>query len=189
MLGASPRDSVAVILYTNQAFFDVTQAPSWTGALNDGKMRIPVSGLDSLTPDLARVLKHELAHSFINYISRGRCPQWLHEGIAQMVEPRNLTARGQRLAQLFEAQRAIPYNLLEGGFMSLSSAQATVAYDESLAAVEYIQETYGMSDVQRILQRMADGSTPEAALRATVHSGYRELETEVGKFLASKYGS
>jgi len=189
MLGASPRDSVAVILYTNQAFFDVTQAPSWTGALNDGKMRIPVSGLDSLTPDLARVLRHELAHSFINYISRGRCPQWLHEGIAQMVEPRNLTARGQRLAQLFQAQRAIPYNLLEGGFMSLSSAEATVAYDESLAAVEYIQETYGMSDVQRILHRIAEGSSPEAALRATVHSGYRELEGEVGKFLASKYGS
>jgi tetratricopeptide (TPR) repeat protein len=187
-LGASPRDSVTVILYTNQAFFDVTQAPSWTGALNDGKMRIPVSGLDSLTPDLARVLKHELAHSFINYISRGRCPQWLHEGIAQMVEPRNLSGRGRRLAQLFLAQRALPYNMLEGGFLSLSSAEATVAYDESLAAVEYIQETYGMSDVQRILQRMAEGSTPEAALRATVHSGYRELEGEVGKFLASKYG-
>jgi Tfp pilus assembly protein PilF len=188
-LGASPRDSVTVILYTNQAFFDVTQAPSWTGALNDGKMRIPVSGLDSLTPDLARVLKHELAHSFINYISRGRCPQWLHEGIAQMVEPRNLSGRGRRLAQLFLAQRALPYNMLEGGFLSLSSAEATVAYDESLAAVEYIQETYGMSDVQRILQRMAEGSTPEAALRATVHSGYRELEGEVGKFLASKYGA
>jgi len=187
-LGASPRDSVTVILYTNQVFFDVTQAPSWTGALNDGKMRIPVSGLDSLTPDLARVLKHELAHSFINYISRGRCPQWLHEGIAQMVEPRNLSGRGRRLAQLFQAQRALPYNMLEGGFLSLSSAEATVAYDESLAAVEYIQETYGMSDVQRILQRMAEGSTPEAALRATVHSGYRELEGEVGKFLASKYG-
>jgi tetratricopeptide (TPR) repeat protein len=187
-LGASPRDSVTVILYTNQAFFDVTQAPSWTGALNDGKMRIPVSGLDGLTPDLARVLKHELAHSFINYIAKGRCPQWLHEGIAQMVEPRSLTGRGQRLGQLFRAQRAIPYNMLEGGFMNLSSAEAAVAYDESLAAVEYIQETYGMSDVHRILQRLADGSTPEAALRATVHSGYRELEVEVGKFLVSKYG-
>jgi len=76
--------------------------------LNDGKMRIPVSGLDSLTPDLARVLRHELAHSFINYISRGRCPQWLHEGIAQMVEPRNLTARGQRLAQLFRHSERFP---------------------------------------------------------------------------------
>jgi len=85
--------------------------------------------------------------------------------IAQMVEPRNLSGRGRRLAQLFQAQRALPYNMLEGGFLSLSSAEATVAYDESLAAVEYIQETYGISDVQRILQRMAEGSTPEAALR------------------------
>lgn len=188
-LGSSPRDSINVILYTNQAFFDVTQAPSWTGALNDGKLRIPVSGLDGLTPDLARVLKHELAHSFITYISRGRCPQWLHEGIAQSVEPRSLNARGQNLARLFQGQRALPFYMLEGGFMSLSSNEATLAYDESLAAVLYIEETYGMSDVQRILQRIGDGSSPEAALRATVHSGYRELETEVGKFLASKYGS
>lgn len=188
-LGSSPRDTINVILYTNQAFFDVTQAPSWTGALNDGKLRIPVSGLDALTPELARVLKHELAHSFITYISRGRCPQWLHEGIAQSVEPRSLEARGKRLAQLFQEQRALPFYMLEGGFMNLSSAEATLAYDESLAAVLYIEETYGMSDVQRVLQRIGEGSSPEAALRATVHSGYRELEGEVGRFLVSKYGS
>ncbi len=188
-LGTAPRDTITVILYTNQAFFDVTQAPSWTGAINDGKMRIPMSGLDAVTPELARILKHELAHSFITYISRGRCPQWLHEGIAQLLEPRGLDGRGQRLSQLFQAQHALPFNMLEGGFMNLSSAEATLAYDESLAAVQYIQETYGMSDVQRILQRIGEGSSPEAALRATVHSGYRELEAEVGKFLESKYGS
>ena len=78
------RDS----LYTGQAFFDVTQAPSWTGAVNDGKLRIPIEGVGSITPELAHVLKHELAHSFINQISAGRCPQWLHEGIAQALEPK-----------------------------------------------------------------------------------------------------
>ena len=188
-LGASPHDSITVILYTNQAFFDVTQAPSWTGALNDGKLRIPINGVDSLTRELTRVLKHELAHSFITYISHGRCPQWLHEGIAQMVEPRSLDGRGRRLAQLFQEQHALPYYMLEGGFMSLSSSEATLAYDQSLAAVQYIQETYGMGDVQRILQRIGEGSSPEAALRTTLHSGYRDFEAEVGKFLASKYGS
>ena len=188
-LGASPRDPITVILYTNQAFFDVTQAPSWTGALNDGKLRIPINGVDALTPELARVLKHELAHSFITYISHGRCPQWLQEGIAQLVEPRSLDGRGRRLAQLFQEQHALPYYMLEGGFLSLSSSEATLAYDQSLAAVQYIQETYGMSDVQRILQRIGEGSSPEAALRATLHSGYREMEAEVGKFLVGKYGS
>ena len=67
--GGEPRSSIQVILYTNQAFFDVTQQPSWVGALNDGKLRIPLQGLDSVTPTLLRVLKHELTHSFVNQLS------------------------------------------------------------------------------------------------------------------------
>src|SRR5262249_25474866 len=99
-LGTPPRDSILVTLYTQQAFFDVTRAPSWSGAINDGKLRIPVSGLNSVTSELARVLKHELAHSFINQLSAGRCPPWLHEGIAQLLEPKNLGSEGRQLAQL-----------------------------------------------------------------------------------------
>ena len=49
-LGNPPRDNILVTLYTEQAFFDVTHAPSWSGAINDGKLRIPVSGLSSMTP-------------------------------------------------------------------------------------------------------------------------------------------
>jgi hypothetical protein len=54
--------------------------------------------------------------------------------------------------------------------------------------VEYINETYGMSDVERVLERIGQGNSAEAALRATIHSDYGQLESEVGKFLASKYG-
>jgi tetratricopeptide (TPR) repeat protein len=187
-LGIAPRNSIPVVLYTEQSFFDVTQAPSWSGAVFDGKLRIPINGLSSVTPELARVLKHELAHSFISQLSAGRCPQWLNEGIAQAVEPKQVS-HGQLLAELFRTQREIPLNALEGSFMQFSGAQATVAYEESLAAVQYITETYGMSDLQRILERLGQGSSTEAALRATIHSDYSQLEAEVGKYLASKYAS
>jgi hypothetical protein len=187
-LGAAPHSSIPVILYTGQAFFDVTQAPSWSGAINDGKLRIPIEGVSSVTPELARVLKHELAHSFINQISAGRCPQWLHEGIAQALEPKPL-ANGRRLAELFQAEHEIPFNALEGSFMRFSPLEAVLAYDESLAAVQYISDTYGMSELQRILQRLAEGSSTEAALRATIHSDYGQLQTEVAKCLISKYGN
>ncbi|MGC1438751.1 MAG: peptidase MA family metallohydrolase [Terriglobales bacterium] len=187
-LGIAPRNSIPVVLYTEQSFFDVTQAPSWSGAVYDGKLRIPINGLTSVTPDLARVLKHELAHSFISQLSSGRCPQWLNEGIAQVLEPKQLS-HGQVLADLFRTQREIPLNALEGSFMQFSSAQAAVAYEESLAAVQYISDTYGMSDLQRILERLGQGSSTEAALRATIHSDYGQLEAEVGKYLASKYGN
>ena len=185
-LGSAPRASIPVVLYTGQAFFDVTQAPSWSGAINDGKLRIPVEGVNTLTPELARVLKHELAHSFINQITNGRCPQWLHEGVAQALEPKGLP-NGHRLAHLFQAQHEIPFNALEGSFMRFSPAEATLAYDESLASVQYIEETYGLSDVQRILQRIGEGSSTEAALRATIHADYGELQSDVGKYLVSKY--
>ena len=134
------------------------------------------------------MLKHELAHSFINQISNGRCPQWLHEGIAQAMEPKPL-ASGRRLAELFHAEHEIPFNALEGSFMRFSPAEATLAYDESLAAVQFIDDTYGTGELQRILQRLAEGSSTEAALRATIHSDYGELQTEVGKYLADKYGN
>ncbi len=187
--GVAPRDSISVVLYTDQAFFDVTQAPSWSGAVNDGKLRIPIHGITSVTPELARVLKHELAHSFINQLSGGRCPQWLNEGIAQAMEPKSLSSNGNRLARLFRSQHEIPFNSLEGSFMGFSPLQAALAYDESLAAVLYISQTYGMSDVQRILARLGDGSSTEAALRATIHSNYGALETEVGNYLTTTYGN
>jgi tetratricopeptide (TPR) repeat protein len=187
-LGASPRSSIPVILYTEQAFFDVTHAPSWSGAVNDGKLRIPVSGVTNMNSDLARVLKHELAHSFISQITGGHCPTWLNEGVAQAVEPKTVGSNGRRLAQLFQSQHQIPYNMLEGSFMRFSSMEAAAAYDESLAAVEYISDTYGMSDVQRILQRLGEGSSAEAALRSVLHSDYAQLESDVGRYLAGKYG-
>ncbi len=187
-LGNPPRDNILVTLYTEQAFFDVTQAPTWSGAMNDGKLRIPISGLSSVTPELAHVLKHELAHSFITQLSAGRCPPWLHEGIAQFVEPRSLGGEGRQLAQLFKAQHNIPLNVLEGSFLQYSGAQAYVAYAESLAAVSYINDSYGMSDIQRILQRISQGSSTEAALRATIHSDYGQLESDVTRYLTEKYG-
>jgi hypothetical protein len=187
-LGNPPRDSILVTLYTEQAFFDVTRAPTWAGAINDGKLRIPVSGLGSMTPDLARVLKHELAHSFITALSGGRCPPWLHEGIAQFLEPKSLGGDGHLLSTLFKAQRNLPLNALEGSFQSFSGSQAYVAYAESLAAVSYINDSYGMSDIQRILERISQGNSTEAALRATIHSDYGQLETDLAKYLADKYG-
>ena len=188
-LGGAPRGSIPVILYTGQAFFDVTQAPTWSGAINDGKLRIPVSGLDSVTPELARVLKHELAHSFINQLSAGRCPQWLHEGIAQALEPKSLSSNGRRLAQLYAVQKEIPFNMLESSFMRFTSLEAVLAYDESLAAVQYIDDVHSRADLRRILERMAEGSSTEAALRSTIHSDYGQLETELGKYLTDKYGN
>jgi tetratricopeptide (TPR) repeat protein len=184
----SPR-TIPVILYTDQEFFDVTQSPSWTGAVNDGKIRIPVSGLTLMTPELSRILRHELSHTFINQLSRGKCPQWLHEGIAQVLEGRSTAPFGRTLSRLYADDHEVPMYLLESSFMNLDKEQAAVAYVQSLAVTEFIRDTYGMDDIRRILQKIGEGSSTEAAVRTTLHSGYSQLEQDVGRYLANRYGT
>jgi tetratricopeptide (TPR) repeat protein len=187
-LGSSPRN-IYVSLYTDQAFFDVTHAAAWTAALNDGKIRIPISGVKAVTAEMASVLRHELTHSFVAQITHNRAPVWLNEGVAQLEQGSTTGAIGPRLAALYIAGRQIPLNQLEGGFNEYSSAEASVAYAESLAAVEYIRATYGLSDLARLLQRLGEGQSVESALRSTVHGGYAELETEITNYLKKNYGS
>ena len=57
-LSYEPAENIIVILYTQREFVDITEAPSWAGALNDGKLRIPIGGVTAMNPELERVLKH-----------------------------------------------------------------------------------------------------------------------------------
>ncbi|MDT8069954.1 MAG: peptidase MA family metallohydrolase [Terriglobia bacterium] len=186
--GTSPQN-ITVILYTEQAFQDVTESPSWTTAINDGKIRVPISGLTTATPELARILRHELTHTFINQLSRGRCPQWLHEGIAQLMEPRTAAPYGATLARLFAQDHEVPLNLLEGSFMNLDGKEASVAYIQSLAVAEYLRDTYGMDGIRQILKRIGEGQSTESALQSTVHAGYAKLQQDVGEYLKDRYGT
>ena len=186
---SEPHASVHVVLYTNQAFFDVTRAPSWMSALNDGTLRIPVQGMNSVTPELAHVLRHELTHSFVNQLSLGRCPEWLNEGIAQLLEPQALGGRVAPLAQLYSGEHEIPLSGLEHGFSSFTGDEARLAYDESLAAAQYMRDHYGMSDIVRLLKRIGEGESVETALRSVLHTDYAHLEDELRGYLTGQSGN
>ena len=51
-----------------------------------------------------------------------------------------------------------------------------------------IRDTYGMSDLPRILERLAQGSSTEAALRSTIHADYSQLRDDLARWLKDKYG-
>ncbi len=185
-LDYSPSENIVVTLYTKKQFFDVTEAPSWSTGLNDGKLRIPIQGVTSMTPELQRVLKHELTHSFVRFMVGDRCPSWLNEGLAQLMEPISSSADASILAGLFEQHKQIPFALLEHPFNGLSEVQAHVAYAESLSALEYLRSRYGMDDVLRILQRVGSGEAPENALRAVTQSDYPDLEKALTAYLENE---
>ncbi len=186
-LGYTPPEPIGVILYTQQAFADITRAPGWAGALNDGRIRVPVQGLKQLTPELSRVLKHELTHSFIRQKTRANAPTWIQEGLAQWMEGKRSGAAAGVLLQVYDAKQAMPLGDLEGSWLKLSNEVAAYAYAWALANVEYIVQVDGMTDMQRILDRLAGGSTAEAALRQVLRSDYEELMPSTARYLRKTY--
>jgi len=186
-LDYTPPEAIGVILYTDQAFADITRAPSWAGAINDGRIRIPVQGLSSVTPELARVLKHELTHSFIGQKTRGRAPTWLQEGVAQWMEGRRSNGSAAALVELAGQRRVPSLQMLEGSWMGLSGGTASFAYAYALAAIESIIEAGGVGDISRLLDRIATSPSMDVALRDALHSDYSDLDQQTIAYLRHEY--
>jgi tetratricopeptide (TPR) repeat protein len=185
-LDYTPPEQIAVILYTEQSFADITRAPGWVGALNDGRLRIPVQGLTDVTPELARVLKHELTHSFVGQKSHQRAPTWLQEGVAQWMEGRRSSRDAGALVDA-AGQGSIPsLAAMSGSWMGLSGNAAAFAYAWSLAVVESIIDAGGVSDISRLLDRIATSSVEEA-LQETLHLNYADLQQQTVAYLKRAY--
>ena len=186
-LNYNPPEPIGVILYTNQTFMDITRAPGWVGALNDGRIRVPVEGLSTMTSELARVLKHELTHSFVSQKTGGRCPVWLQEGIAQYMEGKRSRINAAALTAAYENHMEFSLLSYETSWMNLPKDAASNAYAWSLAVVEAFVTVNGVDDLERILERLAAGSSTEDAIHAVLHEDYSELMLFTAQFLRKAY--
>jgi len=188
-LDYNPHETIVVLLYPDQAFRDITRSASWVGALNDGKIRVPVSGLSTMTPELARVLRHELTHSFVRQITVGRCPTWFNEGLAQLMEGATTASLGSQLAKAFASNKLPSFEALEPSFMSLPSDQVGLAYAKSLAAMEFLRDRYGMTGIRHLLQRVASSPGMDSLFQNEIHLSYENFEHEVANYVVKRFGA
>jgi tetratricopeptide (TPR) repeat protein len=187
LLDYTPAEPIAVVLYTDKDFEDITQAPAWVGALNDGRIRIPVQGLLTVTPELAHVLRHELAHSFVSQKTRGNCPVWLQEGIAQWAEGKTAAGDAPLLTDLYNRHDDPSLSALEKSWLALPPDFARVAYAWSLATVEAIVQSGTPVDIDRLLDALSAGSSIEGALRTALQTNYADLNRSTADYLSRTY--
>jgi tetratricopeptide (TPR) repeat protein len=174
-LGGSPDEPITVVLQT-EARFQGGAPPAWADGINEGTIRVAVQGLEEPTPHLVRLLRHELAHSFIAARTAGNCPTWLQEGIAQWLEGGDPNREDANLALVARNRKLIPLLSLEGPFQSLSEADATQAYAESLSAVAYVVSRSGEAGLVRILSALGDRMPSEEAIPVALALSYPELQ-------------
>ncbi|HXY40767.1 MAG TPA: hypothetical protein VEQ10_13935 [Vicinamibacteria bacterium] len=187
-LGFSPQQPVTVVLQTAAVFRDTTRAPEWATAWNDGIIRVPVAGLNGLNPELVRVLRHELAHSFVRARAGAGCPTWLQEGIAQWLEGGDPGREDAGLARLARLGRLDRIEALEPPFVGMRQPDALRAYATSLSAVAHVLRRHGEAGLRRIIDALAEGHPAAEALPIAIAMSYGELQRDWERHLAAPAG-
>ena len=175
-LGFYPSDILGAVLYSGVRFHDITKSPSWSGAIYDGRIKIPAGGLTEKTEVLERVIFHEYTHAVVHRLSGGRAPTWLNEGLAQYEEDKSVAGYEDTIKDL-AGQNGVTLRRLEGSFMGLDGRSAKGAYLLSLSATTYIIDEFGISSAKRILEELLNGASLDEAISAAVYLSYDDLET------------
>ncbi len=183
-LDFSPRESIAVILYPDEVFRDITRTPNWVSALNDGKIRLPIKGVSQVDEPLQQMLRHELTHSFIRLKTGDSCPVWLNEGLAQVLANESWRDFLPIFKKAASENKMPALASMEGPFMALPAGFAGWAYKQSALAVEMIMKTYGEQDIQRLLDQAGKSPDFNTTLKSVIRSDYSDLQKELTNYLA-----
>ena len=174
----SPSQSITVLLYPQQAFHDVTQAGNEVAGLYDGKIRVPMGGLQRLDPEAKRVLSHELTHAIVASKTRGNCPRWLHEGLAQLAEPRTL-----RRADAIALKRTVRAD------SEATWPDQAFTYPAALSFTRFLEERRGLDLLVVFLGRLGDGESQDAAFSALYSATFAELAADWAESLQAEPGA
>lgn len=163
-LGLFPEARVPVVIYTRADYKTVTDSPDWSGGFYDGTIRLPFGALTEISPALRGVLFHEYAHVVVYELTRGNCPLWLNEGIAEMFARQQYNRPMAAFGRAARAGKFADFRSLESGFGALSSADAGLAYQQSYALVNFMVTSYGWHRIKQILAGLGQGMDFDAAV-------------------------
>lgn len=143
-LGCALPEQMPLVLQNLNAFRATTGAEAWSGGQFDGRIRVALTGGEFPRQSLA----HELVHACL--ASRGRFPQWFHEGMA-------MRWSGERPgpADIGDAER-----LAAAPVLGPSAEQARLFYSWAWLSVERLYRRFGDAGVRALLRDPASITPP-----------------------------
>jgi hypothetical protein len=179
-----PAERTPVVLYATEQFYDITQAPSWTGGVYDGRIKLPVRGLVEDDPLLDRTLRHEFGHVLITALSLNRAPVWLSEGTAIWAEEEQDGDREAWALEVIEGKPLLQLSGLNRPFLHLSENEMPLAYAQSYLAVRAILDTHGPSRLRDLIVAIGQEPNVEAAFERVLGTQLLTFERDLLSHLA-----
>lgn len=175
-----PGTRIPAVLYPSEDFHDVTQTPSWSSGVFDGRIKLPVGHLvEGDRAALERTLRHEYAHVLVHELSRGNAPVWLNEGVAIWAEELRDGDRTDWALGAIAGQELFPLAALEGPFLRLPADRVHVAYAQSYLATRALLDRQGARRVRTLLEALGSGQPMAAAFRAAFSEDQAAFEADL----------
>lgn len=151
-LGVDQRRPAQLRLLTRAAFRERTGAPWATAMFSGGQILIPAGpALLEDEQEFKRTIVHEYTHAVVAQLSDYRCPAWLDEGLAQLLEGGERPDLERALRTWLKRRPLIPLAELRSGFLKMPAAEAKVAYAQSFFAARVLIDECGFPAVRRYL--------------------------------------
>jgi tetratricopeptide (TPR) repeat protein len=178
-LGVYPKERVQVGIYVTKTFAELGGIPPEfaehvLGFYDFQKLRLRLSASQTGSIALERLCRHEYAHLLIHQATRGNATRWLHEGLAQVVEPRS----APRFVEVDVALDRQHFTLESLERLFRSNAVGA-AYQFSHIVVEYLVDRGGMSGIRTFLGRLGQGEPLPQALKESVGVSVEDVEARL----------
>ena len=178
-LGYFFKHKVVVLLYNEKEFRELSGAPHWSSGLYDGKIRLPAYRTGFTETEIRKVIRHELTHAFVGEISRGLCPVWLNEGLAEFEESKAELPDLKVFHAAVRTNTLFPFSdlFVKARLNEVKDPlEVQLFYEESYQIVRYLIERYGMFQIKKMLELFAQGKDSLEVLETVLKLSPLELE-------------
>jgi len=165
-----------VVLYNEADYRKIASIPHWSGALFDGKIRLPVYDAKITRKQLHKLIQHEVTHVFVTELSNNLCPVWLHEGLAQY-EENKIVPVDLRLVKLAVKTDALKRadELEKGVYQTQNEVEALLYYAQSFLLTKSLIEKYRFYKLKELFEKIAARRPFREAFKKTYRISFEDF--------------
>ena len=143
--------------------------------------------------DWASALWHELAHVVTLNATDNLVSRWFSEGVSVLEEWRTGPSRSRSVPLEFieaaQAGRLLPVEELDGGFIQPDTpGRVALSYVQAGLLCEYMEDTWGVAALARVLAAYADGEDTAGAIRRGLDVAPSALDEAFEAHLDTRFG-
>lgn len=176
LLGVEEKDPIDFFIYAGRdEFYDII-GPGLqenVGGLALAEIRTLFANIGPSSvadPWVGVVVPHELTHIVFDTATKNpyhEPPHWLNEGLADYLAVGYEAGARGNVERAARDGELMPLHALVGQFPS-TAARFSLAYDESVSAIDYLVRTHGQEALVGLIRSYADGVSDDAAFEAAL---------------------